>query len=808
MTGKAYICKLTNISPIEGADRIVKAEMFGETIITSIDNTEGTLGLLFDCETQLSHEFASNNNLYRHSELNVDKTVTGYFDDNRRVRPIKLKGVKCSAMFIPVDCLDFTGLTDGLVEGTEIDTFNGVPICSKFVNRETTVKGNQKSVKRNLVPTFKEHMDTDQLMRNLDKIKSGDLVVVTEKLHGTCMLPNQKVLMADGSYERINNIKEGDYVMGFDHSLNYTVPSKVIKTWNHGKTNDTWQEITFNRKGFLGNSFGRIFCTKEHQFFIDNKYIEAKDVKSGDKLKIVRTDYELEDFQKQVLIGKFLGDGSVTFREHGLSGKMTFGHSEKQLEYLKYCNNILGDIAYMEDNTYTSGYGSKIYRCHTKDTSFISEYFREYIVDGKRKLHSSIIKDLNPIVFAFLYMDNGSLSNIDGQNYRADLALCNFNKNSCEIIQNGLLKFGINSVLYNSDGYRIRMNFKDASIFYNMISPYVPESMQYKLPENLRGQKPFYSKSINKFTSYLFETEVISSKDTGKYNIRGYVNKIDITTETGNFFAGGILVHNSGRCGYLLTKLPKSSKWEKFVGIISSLLTGLSYREAVELENEDCFGYEFVTGSRRVVKSVGGEDTGKEGYYENFDIWTDSAKVFEGKLKKGETVYYEIVGQLPNGENIMNGYSNEKLKNFMEKKEYESFIKRYGTHTNFTYGTRPYEHEVYVYRITMTNEDGEDIDLSWEQVKLRCEKLGVKTVPEYLTKIITDDMRREDLEFSFQEMRDIPSQVFPEHIKEGICVRIENGKMNPTIFKDKTYIFKVLDNIIKDSGAVDSEDNN
>jgi hypothetical protein len=186
MSGKAYICRLKNITPIEGADKIVQSTMFGETVITSIDNKEGTLGLLFDCDTQLSHEFVSNNNLYRHSELNVNKEVQGYFDDNRRVRPIKLKGVKCSAMFMPVESLDFTGIRDNFKEGDEIDTFNDVPICNKYILKETiNMKTQGKAVKKNLVPTFKKHMDTDQLMKNLNKIRAGNLITVTEKLHGT-----------------------------------------------------------------------------------------------------------------------------------------------------------------------------------------------------------------------------------------------------------------------------------------------------------------------------------------------------------------------------------------------------------------------------------------------------------------------------------------------------------------------------------------------------------------------------------------------------------------------------------------------
>jgi hypothetical protein len=43
------------------------------------------------------------------------------------------------------------------------------------------------------------------------------------------------------------------------------------------------------------------------------------------------------------------------------------------------------------------------------------------------------------------------------------------------------------------------------------------------------------------------------------------------------------------------------------------------------------------------------------------------------------------------------------------------------------------------------------------------------------------------------------------HIKEGVCVRIEGGLYNQT-FKFKSFEFKVLEGIIKDSGVIDAEE--
>ena len=50
-----------------------------------------------------------------------------------------------------------------------------------------------------------------------------------------------------------------------------------------------------------------------------------------------------------------------------------------------------------------------------------------------------------------------------------------------------------------------------------------------------------------------------------------------------------------------------------------------------------------------------------------------------------------------------------------------------------------------------------------------------------------------------------PSTLDGKHIREGVCVRIEGGLNNKT-FKFKSFEFKVLEGIIKDSGVVDTEE--
>ena len=212
--------------------------------------------------------------------------------------------------------------------------------------------------------------------------------------------------------------------------------------------------------------------------------------------------------------------------------------------------------------------------------------------------------------------------------------------------------------------------------------------------------------------------------------------------------------------------------------------------------------YKFVVGSRKVIKTIDGKDVSGKGYYDT-DIWSLSAEVFKDKLFKGETIYYEIVGYLPSGTPIMGEYSNKKIKNLLSKENYNAIIKEYGNTTVFSYGCEPGQFDIYVYRISITSDDGEEYDLSWEQTKKRCDKLGIKHVPE-LYKGMTS-LGLLDISDELSYFTDIISSNFPQHIKEGVCIRIENGNKQPIILKNKSFVYKVLEGIITEQ-SVDLEE--
>jgi hypothetical protein len=200
--------------------------------------------------------------------------------------------------------------------------------------------------------------------------------------------------------------------------------------------------------------------------------------------------------------------------------------------------------------------------------------------------------------------------------------------------------------------------------------------------------------------------------------------------------------------------------------------------------------WKLVTGTRRVnLKSFEG------GYYGDNSFRKQHHDFFEGKLQKGETVYYEVVGYQAENSLIMPECDNKKTGD-------KEFIKQFGDKTRFTYGCGNGESDIYVYRMTMTNEDGHVVEYPTELVQLRCEQMAVKHVPVLEKFIFTST---EDLVERVSRHEEGSDLIDPTHIREGVIVRIDN-KEKFAAFKQKSFHFKVLEGIIKDAEVLDIEE--
>ena len=230
-------------------------------------------------------------------------------------------------------------------------------------------------------------------------------------------------------------------------------------------------------------------------------------------------------------------------------------------------------------------------------------------------------------------------------------------------------------------------------------------------------------------------------------------------------------------------------------------------------EGTPVYAWGGVSGTRRVVL----EDF-EGGFYGSNAFREQHSKFFEGKLWKGETVYYEVVGFTDTGAPIMAECNNKKLND-------PDFVKQYGDITIFSYGCAPNgvgyyfdeEHnqigienalpqsDIYVYRMTMTNEDGDVVEYTPDFMRYRCEQMGAKTVPVLWKGIIPENpgsandptiSAGEWIKNVAERFYDGPDPVGKTHVREGVVVRILN-RPKFAAYKHKNFAFKCLEGIVK-----------
>lgn len=219
--------------------------------------------------------------------------------------------------------------------------------------------------------------------------------------------------------------------------------------------------------------------------------------------------------------------------------------------------------------------------------------------------------------------------------------------------------------------------------------------------------------------------------------------------------------------------------------------------------------YELLTGSRRTV--ITEESNG--GYYGTNDFRIQASERLRHCVGKNETWYYEIVGWLPGTESpIMNPVSSKVLKD-------KAFTKQYGDRITYKYGCPVGTFDVYVYRITVTNEDGLVYDLPWNVVKAKCWGADVKHVPDVTSpeifehfliesEVVLDDGTVKKFKtvdsFVYDELLkfvdqfvDGPDLIDSSHPREGVVVRVDGPSGKTDFMKCKSLNFLILEQAVE-----------
>lgn len=379
-----------------------------------------------------------------------------------------------------------------------------------------------------------------------------------------CFSYDTPILLSDGSTRNIGQIvknKESLDVLSYNEITNKLEPKKIINWFNSGKTND-WLKIGYKRRG-RGGKKPYLKVTPNHNIFkkVKSKIVEvsASDLRVGDV--VFTNGNTVSTNQLDFIKGSLMGDASISDIRH-----FQVSHSEdNQPYYNSFIKELFKNIS--SDTKRISGHGSNMRGVFSTSLNEVEDIYYETYLQGNKKPNISFLNKLNPKSLAVWYMDDGTLSNHNGENRQnqAELMTMGWDLDTNEIICEWLKSRGYDNYICKDNSYEeikyfIRFTPKGTIRFLSDISFYMLKEFDYKLPSYLHKKNKFdWFETYGEYEEGLVETKIESIE---KYTpIEEYKKvKYDIEVEDNhNYFANKLLVHNSGiQKGVAISKIDKS----------------------------------------------------------------------------------------------------------------------------------------------------------------------------------------------------------------------------------------------------------
>ena len=386
------------------------------------------------------------------------------------------------------------------------------------------------------------------------------------KIAHNCLAGDMLVSMADGTKVRLDELvgaRTGGKVLCVDEGTG-TLSTGDIVDWVDGGLRpwDDWLRVRMRGKG-------RLRLTKDHEILTERGRVRAENLLIGDK--VLTSLPGLSQPQKDMLYGSLLGDGSLMIQAGAQARTPHFkvSHSLQQEGYVALKATALGDLVKLikTEKVHYRGFsnnetGSHLISLTTKSDPRLFELYDDCLAGGKRTLTPGWLGNLTAPAIAAWYCDDGTLAGGSS----ASICVSALGAEGANLLVDFLrgkafpakLSTRADGQLYlKVVGTYGRGMSEGLKRFWASIAPYVPVSMQYKLPaayRHLASDEYWSTPHANPRAFADVVVEILpllnESSERGRYDgyrrgqrrgIRQYCLVIDTHH---NFLAGGLAVSN------------------------------------------------------------------------------------------------------------------------------------------------------------------------------------------------------------------------------------------------------------------------
>jgi len=367
-----------------------------------------------------------------------------------------------------------------------------------------------------------------------------------------CLTGETKITLEDGSTLPIREIVENKLpvkVLCYDEKTGKVVGRKV-KNWmkTPSKKSDFCRIRTI-----VKDRIKLVNITPNHPVYSENGWVKPEETDH-----VFVKERKLSEIQKQYLLGTMFGDGSAE-QYGGL--RYSISHGISQREAITFAEELFGNFeSNVWEYTSNNNFGSfRQVRLTLEICEPVTEVLKMCLDEtGKKTINKKLLDKLDEAGLAFFYCDDGTLQSDNRSSWTAANFYTNdFTKQEVELFVEWLKnKFGIEAAIYHHKGspdnigWYVRCSADGSRRLFELISPYIIDCFQYKLPQKYRGRCNEEKLIVHNTEWGIHKRPLLDTKQP--LELRGgnayntdWDSKYNLEVEEhNNYFANSILVHN------------------------------------------------------------------------------------------------------------------------------------------------------------------------------------------------------------------------------------------------------------------------
>jgi uracil-DNA glycosylase len=376
----------------------------------------------------------------------------------------------------------------------------------------------------------------EQLLVEIGLSRSEVFIANTLK----CLSYDALVQLGDGSWERIGRLVRSRYagdVMSVDGGGE--IVRRRVSGWHASPlAGRSVYRLTYRSCKTAGKSRVGIHLTGDHPVLTERGYVPVEELRGGDR---IATGQGLSALARDVVCGTVLGDGCL----QGASSHLSMSHTQRQSEYARLKAQLLAELEpdVEERMVAVAAGGAHTYPVvHIRTLAHRAlRLLRQDFYRPHKVVPHWLADALNPRMLAFWFMDDGyTRIREGGRRPLAEIATNAFSDADLQVLISALSRLGLPAKASRRGLY---FDVHATERLSELIAPYVPRSMRYKLHPDVEARVPFDRARFDRGPTTVIYDEVETEDITDRRRDDVTFFCIDVDG-THNFVTAGGVVHN------------------------------------------------------------------------------------------------------------------------------------------------------------------------------------------------------------------------------------------------------------------------